>query len=62
MKRTSQKVCLLEEEGYQLDSRIVQVLRDLKINISSEQDTSKETSSQLENTWDSALLDEDEWA
>lgn len=62
MKRTSQKLCVLGEEGYQLDSRIVQVLRDLKINISSEQDTSKETSSQLENMGDSALLDEDEWA
>ncbi len=61
MKRTSQKIGVLEEEGYQLDNRINQALRNLKTNISSEQDMSVETSGQVENTWDVAIIDEDEW-
>lgn len=61
MKRTSRNLGVLEEEGYQLDSLIEQSLRDLKTNISSEQDTDTETSGQNFKRWDSVSLDEDEW-
>lgn len=50
-----------EEHSKQIDLGMDQALQNLKMNISSELDTSIERTGEVENTWDVVILDEDEW-